>query len=487
MQVVSFEFLIFLPIVVLLYYVIPKKVRYIWLLITSYYFYMSIDAKYALFLVFVTLVTYAAGRILEKTSKKKLVVTICLILNLAVLGGFKYLGFITGTISKILNMSGTENSFGAVTSIIVPVGISFYMFQAIGYIIDVYRGKISAERNILKYALFVSFFPNILSGPIERAGHMLPQFNMPKAFSYDNMRRGLLTMLWGYFLKLVLADRMAIVVDTVYGNPSIYGGTIVVIAVILYTLQIYCDFAGYSAIAIGAARILGIEIMENFECPYLAGSVAEFWRRWHISLSSWFKDYLYIPLGGNRKGTIRKYVNIMIVFLVSGLWHGAGWTFVIWGGLHGLYQVIGKALTPARDAVVKALRINRDSYSHRLLKIVFTFGLVSFAWIFFRAGSMTAAVDIIKGMRGFTPWIFMDGSLYTLGISQYSFGLMMIGIVILAIRDILSYRGIKVMDVLCRQGIWLRWSVYIIAVMVILVCGIWGAGYNGASFIYYNF
>lgn len=287
-------------------------------------------------------------------------------------------------------------SGGRIKSILLPVGISFYLFMSMGYVVDVYRGTIPAEKNLIPYALFVSFFLTILSGPIERAGNMLVQFKTDflKNIMFDavRIRDGFVRMLWGYFMKLVLADRIAILVDQVYASPEKYGGAIVAAASILYTLQIYCDFAGYSNIAIGVAQTLGIKVMDNFRSPYLADSISDFWRRWHISLSSWFRDYVYIPLGGNRKGKIRKYLNIMIVFLLSGLWHGAGWTFVLWGGLHGLYQVVGALLKPVKKKLTALLGVENNSISIRLVKIGATFFLVNSAWILFRAHQIQQSV-----------------------------------------------------------------------------------------------
>ena len=365
MQVTSFEFLIFFLAVAVVNFLLPKKFRMYWLLASSYYFYMRLAPVYALFLVFSTIVTYAAGILIEKNSdakvgaagnnstvsgiksitltagaacncssalsSRRLILILCLVINLALLAVCKYS---VSVVSIFPNSQAFIDS--TLSRLIVPVGISFYMLQALGYVIDVYRGTIAAERNLARYALFVSFFPEIMSGPIERAGHMLPQFAAPESFDYENMRHGLLRMIWGFFLKLVLADRMAIVVNTVYSSPADHAGGVVVLATIPYTFEIYCDFAGYSEIAIGAAQVLGYEVRENFDCPYLSSSIADFWRRWHQSLSYWFRDYVYIPLGGNRRGQARKYLNIMIVFIVSGIWHGAGITFIVWGAARPL-------------------------------------------------------------------------------------------------------------------------------------------------------
>ena len=288
-------------------------------------------------------------------------------------------------------------------------------------------------------------------------------------------------------MKLVLADRIAILVNAVYRSPENYGGALVAITSILYTFQIYCDFAGYSHIAIGIAETLGIRVMENFRCPYLATSISDFWRRWHISLSSWFRDYIYIPLGGNRKGAVRKYLNIMIVFLLSGLWHGAGWTFVIWGGLHGLYQVVGALFKPVREKIAAFLKVNRLSSSSKVVSVIFTFGLVSFAWISFRAENLISVAEICKRFMHPQIWELFDGTICTLGLDHPNLAVMFLGLMLVIAVDILNERGIFISKYIARERLWIRWPIYIITILVILICGVWGAGYDTASFIYYQF
>lgn len=493
----SQEFLIFLPIVVLIYYLIPDRIKYLWLLVCSYYFYMCWDAKYALLLLFSTAVTYASGLLLEltktklsegkrQTKYKKIIVALSFILNLAVLFFFKYSNYAAVKIPAFfahLHIDIRVPEF----NILLPVGISFYIFQALSYTMDVYRDEIYAEKNFFRYALFVSFFPQLVAGPIERSKNLLRQLAQPQKFSFEKARDGLLLMLWGFFLKIVLADRIAIFVDTVYADYSIYTGFYILMATILFAVQIYCDFSGYSVIAIGAAEILGVSLMENFNAPYLSQSVAEFWRNWHISLTSWFKDYLYIPLGGNRRGKLRKYMNTMIVFLVSGLWHGASFSFVIWGGLNGLYQVLGEISAPVRDWFVRILRLNRNSLGHKLFQIILTFVLVDFSWIFFRADAFRNSLTIIKNMFTFNPWILVDGSLYTCGLDDKNFRLMLICIFVLILADLCKHMGIKIREVVARQDWWFRSIFFVFSICFILTFGIWGPGYNGANFIYFQF
>lgn len=494
----SAQFLIFFPIVILLYYVMPKKIRYIWLLIASYYFYMSWNVKYVLLLLTSTVVTYLGGIFIAhfhtksedetaNRTKEKWCVFFTVFINLAILFFFKYFNFFMDSINVVLqkcNVSVIEHKW----DVLLPVGISFYTFQALSYTIDVYRKEIEPEKNFFRYALFVSFFPQLVAGPIERSKNLLKQLREDKSPTFYQMKEGFLLMLWGYFLKIVIADRVAIVVDTVFGDIETYGGAYLIVASVLFAFQIYCDFYGYSIIAKGAALILGIELMENFNAPYLSKNVAEFWRRWHISLSSWFKDYLYIPLGGNRKGKWRKYLNIMIVFTTSGLWHGANWTYVIWGALNGIYQIIGSLLKKVRKKANQVLGLNPDAFSHKLFETIVTFALVDFAWIFFRADSLSQAVEAIRSI--FTvhnAWVLFDGSLYSLGVSQKAFQLLIYSLLILIFTDIMNHRGIKIRDIILKQEYWFQSLVFVIAALLVLIFGIWGAGYDSANFIYFQF
>jgi D-alanyl-lipoteichoic acid acyltransferase DltB (MBOAT superfamily) len=486
----SGEFLLFFPIVVLIYFVIPAKVRYIWLLLSSYYFYMGWNAKYALLLLFSTAVTFFSGLLIEKANTvraKKTVVAASFILNLSVLFFYKYINF------SLSLLGGVVSAFGGSLSvptfdIILPVGISFFTFQALSYTMDIYRGEIYAEHNFLRYALYVSFFPQLVAGPIERSKNLLKQLAVPTKFDYEKAKNGLFLMLWGYFLKLVLADRIAIVVDTVYNSPSDYEGWYCIIATVLFALQIYCDFAGYSTIAVGAAKILGINLMENFDAPYLSLTVAEFWRKWHISLTSWFRDYLYIPLGGNRKGKIRKDINIMIVFLLSGLWHGAGLHYVVWGGLNGLYQVIGGWLKPIREKLCVVTNVRIDSFGHKIFKALVTFVLVDLAWVFFRANTLKDAATIISAMlHTQNHWVLFDSSLYGLGLDQKEFTLMIVSIAILGLVDIAKHYGVCIREAILKQDYLVRLVCFVICVSFILMFGIWGPGYSSANFIYFQF
>lgn len=494
----SLEFLIFLPIVLLVTFMIPKKISYIWLLIASYYFYMCWNASYAILILFSTMVTYLGGLGIDWCKKqpweetkiingKKLCVGLGFGLNIGVLCYFKYTNFLLDNVRSLFEMIHIDLNIPEV-DILLPVGISFFTFQALSYLMDVYRDEIYAEKNFLRYALFVSFFPQLVAGPIERSKNLLKQLANPPKFDVENIKEGIWIMIYGYFLKVVLADRVAIFVDQIYGNYDAYEGLYLVVATLLFAIQLYCDFYGYSTIAVGTARLLGYQLIDNFNAPFYSRSIAELWRRWHISLNTWFRDYLYIPLGGNRKGKVRQYINKVIVFFVSGLWHGANWTFVIWGMLNGLYQMIGEALMPVRNKVVKVLQLDRKSFSHKLMQTIVTFVLFAFSGVFFRASDMQVAMGIIKNTFAIcNPWILVDGSLYTCGLDQKNFSLMLISIVILFMGDFFKYRGIKLREMFMQQEWWFRWLVMSTSVILILLLGIWGTAYNEASFIYFQF
>lgn len=402
----SLQFIVFFPIVIVVYFLIPGRLRYIWLLAASYFFYMCWNPKYVFLLLLSTVSTYLTGLLLfrwkDNPRRKKAAVAGNLILNFGILFLFKYLDFVWHNVSVVLDkmhITMPENML----SLLLPVGISFYIFQAAGYTIDVYRETIEPERNFARYALFVSFFPQLVAGPIERSGNLLPQLeNLSKLNLWDSQRiqKGALIMLYGYILKMIVADRAALYVDTVFdiNNFGNYGGITVFLAAVLFAIQIYCDFAGYTYIAIGASKIMGIELMNNFDSPYLAVTFQDFWDRWHISLSTWFRDYLYFPLGGSRKGKCRKYVNILLVFLISGLWHGASWHYVIWGALHGICRVTGELTASFRNGVWKKLKVKTDVFSFRLWRVLFTFCAVSIIWIFFRAEAVSQAFTLICNM-----------------------------------------------------------------------------------------
>lgn len=500
MQFNSIHFLIFFPIVLLVYFIIPKKIRYLWLLAASYYFYMSWNASYAILITFSIVVTYLCAIIIHQaraeTTKlwlylKRFTLFLAIAVNLAILFAFKYLDFAINNLNLILNHVGIEmiqNKF----DLLLPVGISFYTFQALGYVIDVYRKKVDAEYNLFRYALFVSFFPQLVAGPIERSGKLMMQLKNAdkiKLWNFERVSKGFLVMLWGFFLKVVIADRAAVVANEVFGNYYAYDTTALIAGAVCFAVQIYCDFASYSTIAIGAAKIMGFELMDNFDTPYFAMSIKEFWRRWHISLSTWFRDYLYIPLGGNRKGKFRKYINTMIVFLTSGLWHGANWTFIVWGGLHGAYQIIGDFTYPLKRKAEKKLNVRTDAFSYKLLKVCMTFALTCIAWIFFRADNITIAFEYIS--RIFThldPWSFTTGILYEIGLERREMNIFLISVLVLFLVDALKYKkNIRIENVADKQNFWVREVVMFALIFAVIIFGAYGFNFDSQQFIYFQF
>ena len=490
----SLDFFVFFPIVVLVYFIVPRKIRYIWLLVASYYFYMCWNAEYALLIGVSTLITYISGLFLcklKKTWLRKLVVAMSFISNLGILVFYKYFDFLLENVNAILSKVDGQlvsNPF----DIILPVGISFYTFQALSYTMDVYRGEVEAEKNPLRYALFVSFFPQLVAGPIERSKNLLNQVKKIeeiKLWNYNRVVNGLIQMIWGLFQKMVIADRISIFVDSVYQNLHAVGTTETVFAAVGFSIQIYCDFAAYSTIAIGAARVMGFDLMENFDTPYFATSIKDFWRRWHISLSSWFRDYLYIPLGGNRKGKCRKYLNTMVTFLVSGLWHGASWNYVIWGGMHGIYQVIGEILAPVRKKINKLLKVNEGVFSYKLGQILFTFSLTTLTWVFFRAENLKEAIYFFERMfTRWNPWVFFNEGLYKFGLDRIEVNILFVALITMFLVELLKYlKNKRLSDFIVEQNLWFRWIVMIGLVVSILVYGEYGVNFDSNQFIYFQF
>ena len=353
----------------------PKKLRQLWLLLASYYFYMGWNAKYAILIFASTGITYFCAVFMQRidqddTKKRRAVLIAGLVLNLGLLVFFKYFYFLHDTIAAILSVFGVKIGASRL-DILLPVGISFYTFQALGYLIDVYRKDVEVEKNFIRYALFVSFFPQLVAGPIERSGHLIGQLekiSQEKSWNFDKITRGLLLILWGFFMKMVIADRAAVLVNQVFGIYYMFNGLALTFAIVLFAVQIYCDFASYSVIATGAAKILGIELMANFEAPFFSRSISEFWRRWHVSLSSWFRDYLYIPLGGSWCSKPRKYFNNMVTFIVSGLWHGASWHYVIWGAIQGIYIVIGDLLRPFKKWFTSFFHVRVKTFGYQFFR-----------------------------------------------------------------------------------------------------------------------
>lgn len=492
----SLEFWIFFPIVVGVYFIIPKRIRYIWLLVTSYYFYMNWNAKYAILLMISTVITYVGGILIGRTQNennnwKKGILAGCITGNLFILTIFKYADFFIENVNTLMVKAGLQTNIKPL-HILLPVGISFYTFQAIGYVIDVYRGETKPEKNFLRYALFVSFFPQLVAGPIERSKNLLHQLKevpIQKQFDMERIARGLILMIYGMFLKMVIADRAAIIPDAVFTDYYVYGAVELILAVFLFAIQIYCDFWSYSLIAMGAAKVMGFSLMENFNTPFFANSIRDLWKRWHISLSSWFRDYLYFPLGGSRCKKIRKYMNLMIVFLVSGLWHGAEWHFIFWGGLLGIFIIVGDMIAPMKKKLGDLCKVNRECDSYHLLQMAVTFLLFLISLIFFRADSVSAAIDILKKIvLEFNPWILFNGGLYNLGLDRIETHILVAAMTVLFLADLVRYKKNVLLDeYLMQQNFWFRWLVVILLVCAILIYGQYGTGFDEQQFIYFQF
>lgn len=462
----SFDFLIVFPFIFLLYWVIPTKytnIRKSFLILVSFLLYINWKPWFALVLVGVIVVTYLFARWLQMEEKQKSVVVLGVLLALMPLLFFKYYNFINESVWSLLSSVGLRYELKGLNWA-VPIGISFYSFQAVGYLLDVYHKRIEVEKNFWDYTLFVLFFPQVVSGPISKADELLPQIKQLPKFDYEKARNGMQWLLWGVFLKVVLADRVGLYVDLVFDNYQHYSGWNTILAAVLYSFQIYGDFAGYSFMAVGVAKLLGFDLINNFERPYFAQSVTNFWRRWHISLTRWLTQQVYIPLGGSRCSKVRQYFNIMITFLVSGIWHGANWTFVVWGVLHGFLQIIEKALGFGKSESRGVLK---------LLRIGATFVLVTLAWVIFRSPSIDVAVKFIASMVDFNGFVVDD-----INVLFYS----VVALMVLLVWEFFSEYKRGFILSLSQYKI-VRWAVYVFIVVMIMLTGV----FDGGQFIYANF
>lgn len=483
----SISFLLFILIGAVLYYIIPKKGQWIWLLFLGMFFYVVNAGKLTVFIAFSIGTSWLYGYLLKGkkngkhyvgTKAGKLGLFVVIAINVAVLVFLK----VASSGTPIANRLQIDRF-----AFLIPMGISFYTLQIIAYMVDVYKGKIEPEKNPFKYALFVSFFPQILQGPIPRYEQLAHQLYDGHKFDYEKVTFGLQLMIWGFFQKMVVADAAAIVVNRVFGEYETYKGLFVLFAGILYSIQLYADFAGCVCIAMGAAEVFGIQLADNFNHPYFSTSIKDFWRRWHISLSSWLRDYIYIPLGGNRKGTIRKYINLVLTFIVSGLWHGIGSHYIVWGLLHGFYQVAGEVLMPVRNWFVKVFKVDRNTFSHGLYKQITTFFLVMVAWIFFRADNVRMALIMLKNMvTTFNPWILFNDELYGLGLNPKESRVMFFGIFVIWVVSMLQEK-MNIRKELSKQSLVFRWIIIFAGIFSVLIFGIYGPGYDASEFIYGNF
>ncbi|MGB3526594.1 MAG: MBOAT family O-acyltransferase [Flavobacteriales bacterium] len=485
----SFQFLcIFFPLVTTLYFVVPHRWRWAVLLGASCWFYMAFVPVYILILAFTILVDYFAGIWIERNEgrTRKLLLTASIIANVGVLAFFKYFNFLNESIAVAVRGMGFHYGVPDL-GIILPIGLSFHTFQSLSYTIEVYRKHQKAEHRFGIFALYVMFYPQLVAGPIERPENLLRQINSSELgkgirsfFDQERVVAGLQQMLWGFFKKVVIADRCAVVVDQIYNSPDQYGSLPIALATYLFAIQIYCDFSGYTDIALGAARVMGFKLMVNFRTPYRSANISEFWSRWHISLSSWFRDYLYIPLGGNRVVKWRWYYNLMIVFLVSGLWHGADWTYVIWGGLHGSYLVLAIIFAPLMARFSGMLGLESRPRLKRLLNVFITLQLVSFAWIFFRANSITDASILVHRLFS-TPVALGDLVQLYYDLPRSLLDITLVLVVLFIVIDPLYDAWIKGERPI-PTGIWGMLP------FAVLLAGILLFGYFGStSFIYFQF
>ena len=465
------EFVLVIIIYLSVWFLIPPKCRKIQVLLFSYFFaYMLGGTGTVISVLSVTLLTYCFGILIEKSRRPRLMAGVFCTLLVLLLFYDKYTDFTLNILNYTLKVKTPK------ITVITMVGVSYYAFSAISYIIDIYRGNDEADRNILDVAIWISFFAKIIAGPIERHNCFKKRLNAldRSGFDMERVKRGFLITAFGYFQKIIIADRLSLYVDTVYSDIGKQMGFTVLLAIILYSLQIYYDFAGYSMIAYGIAYIMDLKISRNFDKPYLACSITEFWKKWHISLSSWLRDYIYIPLGGNRKGKLRQYFNLLATFLISGIWHGAGLSFIVWGGIHGLAQVFEK-LFGSRFKFPK------------VLKGIITFGVVSVAWIFFRADTVRDAINIIRSVFCWNPGVITDGTLLGLGMDIYDWIVLSVSLAAMIAVESLQARGVSLYNRLQEHGTVIRWAAYYVIIAVLLVFGKYGPSFDMNNFIYFRF
>lgn len=484
----SIEFLLFFPIVTALYFLLPHKFRWFHLLVASCLFYMAFVPIYIVILFGTIIIDYIAGILIENAvgARRKWYLVLSLITNIGVLAVFKYYNFFIDNINDVFRLAGTTVHL-PMLSIVLPIGLSFHTFQAMSYTIEVYRGNQKAERHFGIYSLYVMFYPQLVAGPIERPQNVLHQFHEPHSFDYNNAVSGLRQMMWGLFKKVVIADRLAMAADPYFNHPAGHSGTALAIAAIFFSFQIFCDFSGYSDIALGTARVMGFHLMTNFNRPYHARTISEFWKRWHISLSTWFRDYLYISLGGNRVSMPRMYFNLFFVFLVSGFWHGANWTFIVWGAMHGFYLVFALFTKDIRQKMCDTIGITRHKTLDRILDNTITFALAAIAWVFFRASNIYVATGIIRKITHMPSelWeVVRTRKLASLGLPGINnvlvpcFGL----ILFLELVHILQER-VHIEQRFGKLPLTVRWAVYYAGALAIIYLGV----FEERQFIYFQF
>lgn len=481
MEFISFGFYVFLTIIVCVYYLIPLKYRWCSLLAGSllFYWYISQYSKRRfVMLVGAAFICWLLSHLIQKTNKWKkfwLVISISMIAIPLLM--IKEMPYISDRIH--ISVPGWW---------LVPVGIAFYSMQLIAYTVDVYKGEIDSEKSFLKFLLFVSFFPQIIQGPIPRYAQLSDQLTQGNRFDERKFVKGFMLILWGFFLKLCIADKASVIVDTVFNNYPTYQGMYILVAGMLYSFQLYADFLACTSFTQGISGLFGIDIISNFNHPYFSTSIKDFWRRWHISLSSWLRDYVYIPLGGSKKGKIRKYCNLLITFGVSGIWHGAGYKFLFWGLLHGMYQIIGELMTPFTERIDRKLNLNKHTGLKNLCKTIITFFLVTLAWVIFRADHLKTGLSMLKSILiVYNPWVLTNDSLFNLGLSWKECLVLVICLFVLLVVSWKQEKSIQIRNQILEQGLFIRWCIYIGIIIFVIVFGTYGYGFDPRAFIYGGF
>lgn len=484
MGYVSLPYYALVIVLVLFYYILPRDFRWLVLLLGSGYFYYSLIDDVTTLAIFGSCIffAYAFGRIIYQQYHNRRLHPFIKRITLwtgIILSSFPLI------ISRCVELFEVERED---ISLLIPVGVSFYTMEMISYLVDIYRGEYRTEKSLLRFALYISFFPLVIQGPISRFEQMHPQLMEGNDFAFDNIVRGMQSILWGFFLKYMIADKAAVVVNAVFDNYAEYTGFYVLLGAVLYSIQLYTDFQSCVSISQGVAQLFGIEVMDNFNHPYFAASIRDFWRRWHISLSFWLRDYVYIPLGGNRKGTGRKYVNLAITFFVSGLWHGGSVKYIFWGLLHASYQMFGGVFENVKKRVLQVTGLSQNSYPQKIAEAVVTDFLVMVAWIIFRAEDLGAGLKMIRSMFGvFNPWVLFSDAFLQIGLNQKEWHILTVSIVLLGIISALQEKGISIRGWINRQTLAVRWAIYFCCIWSIWLFGTYGFGFDARDFIYGGF
>ncbi len=483
MTYTSLQYGIFVLFTLFLYYIFPKKARFLVLLAGSICFYYFATKDLVMMALFggSILISYIGGLVLYTLRDREKGLRILVLWGFLLAGGvplfwYKADAFLNGYLTDLTGFS-----------FVIPLGLSYYTLQMIAYLADIYYGKIQPQKGLLKYLLFMSFFPQILQGPIPRYKELMPQLLQGNKLSYLNITRGFQLIIWGFFLKYMIADKAGIVVDALYDSFPLYGGCYMLVAAVLYSIQLYADFSACTILSLGVAELFGIHLQDNFAHPYFATSIQNFWKRWHISLSSWLRDYIYIPLGGNRHGVIRKYLNMVITFAISGIWHGGGIKFLVWGLLHGVYQILGALTYGVREAIYRFIRVEKGSATYRLLKMFGTFLLVTIGWVIFRAESLEQGLQVLQSIATIhNPWIFTGEYLLNFGLEWKDMVVLLLSCMTLLGVSI-AQEHMKLREWFATQHLILRWTIYFVAIFAIILLGTYGYGYDAAAFLYGEF